>query len=137
MSTHGLVVALPTEDRVAAHAFARALGLDTPGELADDGVPEPLRVVVNERASVMYVPTGGFGWVTAGRDVARRGTAECLLSLAVSSPAEVDDLVARAAAAGGAEVTAPQQQPWGYTGTFSDPDGHLWEVVADPGVIPV
>ena len=133
MSTHDLVVALPTDDRTRAHAFARELGFDTPGELAEDGVPEPLRVVVNERASVMYVPMGGFGWITAGREVAARGTVECLISLGVNSHAGVDDLVFRAAAAGGAEVTAPRQQPWGYTGTFADPDGHLWEVVAADG----
>ena len=92
-----VVLALPTEDRGRAYAFARALGLDTPGELADDGVPEPLRVVLNERTAVMYIPTGGFGWVTAGRPTAERGTAECLVSLQVGTAAEVDDLVARAA----------------------------------------
>jgi predicted lactoylglutathione lyase len=133
MSSHDLVIALPTGDRARAHAFARALGFDTPGELADDGVPEPLRVVVNERATIMYIPTGGFGWVTAGRAVAAPGTVECLVSLGVASPSAVDDLVSRAAAAGGAEVTAPQQQAWGYTGTFADPDGHLWEVAVTDG----
>ncbi len=29
-------------------------------------------------------------------------------------------------------VTEPAQQPWGYTGTFADPDGHLWMVTAEP-----
>ena len=93
-----VVFALPTEDRGRAYAFARALGLDTPGEeLGDDGVPEPLRVALNERTAVMYIPTGGFGWVTAGRPTAERGTAECLVSLQVAHEREVDDLVARAA----------------------------------------
>jgi sugar lactone lactonase YvrE len=23
-------------------------------------------------------------------------------------------------------VTAPGTQPWGYAGTFADPDGHVW-----------
>ena len=67
-----VVLALPTEHRGRAYAFARTLGLDTPGDLAEDGVPEPLRVVLNERTAVMYIPTGGFGWVTAGRATARR-----------------------------------------------------------------
>ncbi len=61
MATYNLVIALPTADRSRAHAFALALGLETPGEVAEDGVPEPLRVQLNERALVMYVPTGGFG----------------------------------------------------------------------------
>jgi predicted lactoylglutathione lyase len=77
----------------------------------------------------MYIPTGGFGWVTAGRPTAVRGTAECLVSLQVSATAEVDDLLARAASAG-ADIASPaQQKQWGYTGTFTDPDGHLWEAI--------
>lgn len=32
--------------------------------------------------------------------------------------------------AGGTVVRAPLERPWGiYAGYFSDPDGHLWEVV--------
>ena len=128
--SYDVLLALPTEDRGRAHAFAHALGLDTPGELADDGVPEPLRVVLNERTAVMYIPTGGFGWVTAGRDTAARGTAECLVSLQVGSTREVDDLLARASSGGAEIASAAQQQGWGYTGVFADPDGHLWEVIA-------
>ncbi|MFC3961072.1 VOC family protein [Nocardia jiangsuensis] len=42
----------------------------------------------------------------------------------------VDDLLERAAAAGGTVVRAPLERPWGiYAGYFGDPDGHLWEVV--------
>ena len=128
--SYDVVLALPTEDRGRAYAFALALGLDTPGELADDGVPEPLRVVLNERTAVMYIPTGGFGWVTAGRATARRGTTECLVSLQVGSAREVDDLLARASSGGAEIASAAQQQGWGYTGVFADPDGHLWEVIA-------
>jgi uncharacterized protein len=132
MASFDVTLALPTEDRARAHAFARALGLETPGEPADDGVPEPLQVVLNERTRVMYVPTGGFGWVTAGRTTAGRESAECLVSLGLASAGAVDALLAGVEAAGG-EVCAPaRQQPWGYTGTFADPDGHLWEVVALP-----
>lgn len=124
-----VVIALPTEDRGRAYAFAHALGLETPGELADDGVPEPLRVRLNERTAVMYIPTGGFGWVTADRTTAGRDTTECLVSLQVGSTKEVDDLLARASS-GGAEIVSPaQQKQWGYTGSFTDPDGHLWEAI--------
>jgi uncharacterized glyoxalase superfamily protein PhnB len=35
--------------------------------------------------------------------------------------------------ADGAQVVAePEEQPWGYAGTFADPDGHLWMVTAKP-----
>src|SRR4029450_13145908 len=101
MPSYNLGIALPTADRSRAYAFAQALGLETPGELAEDGVPEPLRVQLNEQASVMYVPTGGFGWITDGRATAEPGTSECLLSLQVGMITEVDNLVGRGEAGGG------------------------------------
>jgi hypothetical protein len=39
MPSYNLVIALPTADRSSAYAFAQALGLETPGELAEEGYP--------------------------------------------------------------------------------------------------
>ena len=129
MSSYNMVIALPTADRSRAYAFALRMGLKTPGVMAEDGVPEPLRLQVNERTAVMYVPTGGFEWITDGRAPSEPGTSECLLSLQVGTTSEVDDLVGLADAAGGRVVSGPKQKSWGYTGTFTDPDGHLWEAI--------
>src|SRR5215218_3237169 len=113
-----VVVALPTADRATAHAFYRdGLGLEPIGELADDGVPEPLQFVVNEGLRLMFVPAGGFGWVTGDHEVAPQGTSECLLGLRAADRAEVDATVTQAAAAGATVVNAPGDKPWGYTGT--------------------
>ncbi len=132
MTTFDAVLALPTADRVRAHAFYAALGFTTPGRLAEDGVPEPLQVVVNDRLRLMLIPADGFAWVISGREVARPGTAECLLSVAVRTPADVDALLVTAQRAG-AEIASPAvPRPWGYTGSFADLDGHLWEATAPP-----
>ena len=81
----------------------------------------------------MLVPTGGFGWVIGDeRSVAEPWACECLLSLDAPNPAGVDAMFARAVGAGAEVVVAPARQPWGYTATFADPDGHLWSVVAAP-----
>jgi predicted lactoylglutathione lyase len=77
----------------------------------------------------MYVPTVGFGWITDGRATTEPGISECLLSLQVGTTTEVDSLVGRVDAAGGRVVSGPEQKAWGYTGTFTDPDGHLWEAI--------
>jgi catechol 2,3-dioxygenase-like lactoylglutathione lyase family enzyme len=51
----------------------------------------------------------------------------------VASEAEVDTVIAHAVAAGGTLVKPPQQVFWGgYSGYFSDPDGHLWEIAHNP-----
>jgi predicted lactoylglutathione lyase len=119
-------IALPIDDRRRAHDFyTRALGLEPFGEPAEDGLPEPLMLRVNAGLSLVLVPTGGFGWVIGDREV---GGTECLLNLEQDSPDAVRALVARAAAAGAEIVTEPGQRPWGFAGTFADPDGHLWTV---------
>jgi uncharacterized protein len=125
-----LILALPTDDRVRAHAFYRdGLGLAAIGPPGDDGVPEPLQVVVSDGLHLMLIPRGGFGWVTGGHEVAAPGTSECLLSLRAADDAEVDAVFARAEAAGATVVERPVTRPWGHLATFADPDGHLWQVL--------
>jgi predicted lactoylglutathione lyase len=56
-----------------------------------------------------------------------------ILGQLVASRADVDVILERAAAAGAA-VTPPHDRPWGiYSGYFRVPDGHLWEIIWDPG----
>jgi catechol 2,3-dioxygenase-like lactoylglutathione lyase family enzyme len=51
----------------------------------------------------------------------------------VSSESEVDEVLAQAVAAGAKLVKPGQKVFWGgYSGYFSDPDGHLWEVAYNP-----
>jgi uncharacterized protein len=51
----------------------------------------------------------------------------------VASKQDVDDLLARAEAAGAVLPAPPRERPWGiYSGYFRDPDGHLWEIIWDP-----
>jgi catechol 2,3-dioxygenase-like lactoylglutathione lyase family enzyme len=64
MTYEPVLISLPVSDRVRAHAFYReGLGLEAVGELAEDGVPEPLLFILNDLTQLMLVPTSGFGWV--------------------------------------------------------------------------
>ena len=50
---------------------------------------------------------------------------------------EVDAIMDAAGPAGAAIVKAPQDTFYGgYAGYFADPDGHLWEVVWNPAMLP-
>jgi catechol 2,3-dioxygenase-like lactoylglutathione lyase family enzyme len=52
----------------------------------------------------------------------------------VRSEAEVDAAIEDARAAGATITKEPSKTSWGgYTGVFSDPDGHPWEVAYNPG----
>ena len=47
---------------------------------------------------------------------------------------EVDEVLAQAAAAGATVLKPGEETEWGgYSGYFSDPDGHAWEVAWNPG----
>jgi catechol 2,3-dioxygenase-like lactoylglutathione lyase family enzyme len=62
--------------------------------------------------------------VTLGHNVARRE--------------EVDEVMGQAQRAGAAIVKPPADTFYGgYAGYFHDPDGHLWEVVWNPAMLPV
>jgi catechol 2,3-dioxygenase-like lactoylglutathione lyase family enzyme len=51
----------------------------------------------------------------------------------VRSEAEVDQLLAEAAAGGGRMIKPGHATDWGgYAGYFADPDGFLWEVAWNP-----
>ncbi len=65
------------------------------------------------------VDAGGWGGVT--------------LAYNTREPAEVDAVLALAAAAGGTVARAAGETFWGgYSGVFVDPDGHPWEVAHNP-----
>lgn len=133
-------IALPTRDRARSHAFLRdALGLDTPGEPAEDGVPEPLRATLSDSCEVMMIPTSGFMWVTGQlgdepMDAAPlpppESLKQCLVTIELGSHDEVEARYA-AAAALGRGVIEPEAAPWGeYRAVVADPDGHLWQLTS-------
>ena len=56
----------------------------------------------------------------------------------VHTEREVDEVMEQARQAGGQIVKPAQKTFWGgYAGYFRDPDGHLWEVVFNPDLLPV
>jgi catechol 2,3-dioxygenase-like lactoylglutathione lyase family enzyme len=62
-----------------------------------------------------------------------QGFSGVTLSSNVASREEVDQTMSAAEKAGATVVKAPHEVDWGgYTGWFSDPDGHLWEIVWNP-----
>jgi uncharacterized glyoxalase superfamily protein PhnB len=55
----------------------------------------------------------------------------------VSSRAEVDAVMTQAQGAGAVVMKPAGETFWGgYAGYFQDPDGHLWEVVWNPQLLP-
>jgi len=115
------VVTLGVEDVARSRAFYTALGWEP--ALEPDG-------------RVIFFQAGGMVvalWARAdmesetGVTGGRRGG--LMLAHNTRSDAEVDAALEEAAAAGGTVVTPARRMEWGgWSGSFADPDGHLWEV---------
>ena len=55
----------------------------------------------------------------------------------VRSRGEVDAVMEQARRAGATIIKPPRDTFWGgYAGYFQDPDGHLWEIVWNPELLP-
>ena len=68
-----------------------------------------------------------------GRADAVLGTGAATLAQNFRTEAEVDTAFAAAIAAGGTALKPPQKVFWGgYSGYWSDPDGHVWELAMNP-----
>jgi uncharacterized glyoxalase superfamily protein PhnB len=64
-------------------------------------------------------------------------TGEFSIGHVVADRAELDALLTQAKSAGATILGHPRERPWGiYSGYFQDPDGHLWEIIANPAIDP-
>ncbi|MEE9426673.1 MAG: VOC family protein [Paracoccaceae bacterium] len=68
-----------------------------------------------------------------GRPDAQLGTGAMTLAQNFRTIDEVDAAYARALSVGATSLKAPENVFWGgYSGYYSDPDGHVWEVAHNP-----
>ena len=122
------VVTLGVADVARARAFYEALGWS--GESPD--------------GDVVFFQAGGMILALWGREKLAEDSAVAdpggwggvTLAYNVSTPSEVDALLAAAAAAGATVGRPGARTFWGgYSGIFVDLDGHPWEVAHNPGWI--
>lgn len=121
-----LFINLPVADLPRAVRFYSALGFTPDPRFTDASAA---CFVVSDTIVLMLATHEKFREFTP-KAVCDTGTAvEVLNSLGCSSRAEVDDLVARALAAGGTTYDVAEDFGFMYTHSFIDPDGHGWGVL--------
>ena len=121
------LVTLGVADVAGARAFYEALGFKASSD---------------SNASITFFNAGGvvlalFARCALAKDAHVEDSAPGFSGIAlahnVSSPDEVEAVLAEAARAGAKLVKPGQKAFWGgYSGYFADPDGHLWEVAHNP-----
>ena len=132
------VITLAVEDLERAVAFYRdGLGLPTKGIIGEQfehgavaffDLQAGLKFAVWPRASLAH---------DTGLPKGAPSPTELSLGHNVASKADVD-VVMRQASEAGARIVKPAADTFwgGYGGYFQDPDGHLWEVVWNPELLP-
>ncbi|MFN0074045.1 MAG: VOC family protein [Chloroflexota bacterium] len=121
-----IFVNLPVKDLKAAMGFFSELGFTYhPDYTGDDGAC----MIVDENIFVMLVTEPRFkDFINNDISDATRAT-EVLTCLSAESREEVDDLVAKALAAGGTAWKPKMDYGTMYGGSFQDLDGHVWELM--------
>lgn len=132
------VLTLAVADLDKAVAFYRdGLGLKTPGIVGTEfeygavaffDLQGGLKLALWPRASLLH---------DSGLPVRPPGTAAFSIGHNVRTRAEVDTVMAEVTRAGGTIVKPAADTFYGgYAAYFNDPDGHLWEVVWNPDMLP-
>ena len=120
-----IFVNLPIRDMARSQAFFKALGLSfNPRFTNEQGAC--LEIAENIYAMLLIEPF--FQGFTRLPVADARKTTEVLIALSCDSRDEVNDLVAKAVAAGATTPNAPQDHGFMYQHGFADLDGHQWEV---------
>jgi predicted lactoylglutathione lyase len=120
-----LYVNLPVADLARTKTFFAALGLGFNERFTNE---QAACLVVNEHVSCMLLQRPFFQGFTKLPVADATAATEVLLALQVDSRAEVDELVAKARAAGGTVPNDKQDMGFMVQHGFADPDGHQWEV---------
>jgi predicted lactoylglutathione lyase len=119
-------VHLPVKDLHRSVAFFGALGFEFSPEFTDE---QATAMVVSDEAFVMLLVEDFFTTFTGKPVPDTSSSSEVVVALSADSRAEVDTLVERALAAGGARSQDKVVDGPMYGWSFVDPDGHHWELI--------
>ncbi|MFE1228302.1 VOC family protein [Streptomyces sp. NPDC058745] len=130
-----IFVNLPVKDLEASKSFWTELGYSFNPQFSDDTTA---CLVISDTIFAMLLTEPRFKEFTApGKEIAdATKSSEVLIALSAESREKVDALADGALAAGGSPAKDPIDYGTMYGRSFSDVDGHHWEVVwMDPAVV--
>ena len=121
-----IFVNLPVKNLDKSVAFFTALGFKFNPQFTDENAT--CMIVSENNIYVMLLVESYFKTFTPKSIADAKKSTEVLLCLSCDSRAEVDELVAKAVAAGGSTPNAAKDHGFMYQHGFEDLDGHLWEL---------
>lgn len=125
MNINEIYVNLPVKDIQKTRAFWTRLGFSINEQFSDD---KAICVVMKEgHIYTMFLKEEFFQTFT-NRPFAKGDTTQVLLAVGVNSRDEVDHMVKTAIENGGSKYSEPTDYGWMYQSSFTDIDGHQWEI---------
>jgi len=122
-----IFVNLPVSDLARSTAFYEAVGATKNPQFTDDTAA---CMVLSDIIHVMLLTHDKFRQFTPKQIADAKTTSEVLICLSADSRDAVDDIIGKAAGAGGSADPSPKQDyGFMYGRSFEDPDGHIWEVM--------
>lgn len=121
-----IYVNLPVKDLQRSVRFFQGVGFGYNAQLSDESAA---CMAISDEIFALLLTEARF------REIARRPvadttrTTEVITCLSVESRTRVNQLVDRALAQGGREVREPEDHGFMFGRSFSDLDGHIWEII--------
>ena len=125
-TAHKLFVNIPVSDLQRSIEFFEALGFNFNTQFTD---ATATCMLVGADSYFMLLTRDRFAGFSARPVGDARKETSALFAIGVDSRAEVDAMVKKAIAAGGADAAEPQDHGFMYGRSFYDLDGHHWEVL--------
>jgi uncharacterized protein len=123
--TRQIFVNLPVKDLSKSIEFFTKLGFTFNPQFTDENAT---CMIVSENIFVMLLVEKFFKTFTPKEICDTTKSAEVLVALSFESRAEVDEIVAKAIAAGGTTYKESNDMGFMYQHGFQDLDGHIWEI---------
>jgi uncharacterized protein len=123
--TRQIFVNLPIKDMARSKRFFSSLGYTFNPQFTND---QGACMVISDTIYAMLLVEPFFQGFTKKAIADATKTTEVLICLSCESRVEVDEMVAKALAAGGRAPRPPQDHGFMYGHGFEDLDGHLWEL---------
>lgn len=123
-----ITVSLPVRNLRVSEGFFTELGFTFTPELSG---PDTACMRIDTNISIVLTDAERYRDRVNDDADCRGSRGEALLCLSADSPRDVDEIVMKAVIAGGRPWPVVDDRP-GHSGSFLDPDGHLWQVTCPP-----
>jgi len=121
-----IFVNLPVKDLDRTMAFYSALGFTFNEQFTDE---KAACMIIGENIFAMLLREEFFKTFTKKEIADATKVTEAILAISSESRTVVDDMVEKAIGAGGTSPMPSQDHGWMYGRSFTDPDGHMWEIL--------